>query len=72
MAATLIIVAVSGAIWLLTIIWRRVISVPKVKLPYHCFEGDNSAERHLTESAQLLAEGYEKVCPCRNRSASSV
>ncbi|KAH6855907.1 cytochrome P450 [Chaetomium sp. MPI-CAGE-AT-0009] len=61
MTTTLILIAATAAAWLLATIWRRVIYVPKVNLPYFAFEGDNSATRYIAEGGSLLVRGYEKA-----------
>lgn len=61
MAATLILIAATAAVWLLVVIWRRAISVPKINARYFAFEGDNSATRYIAEAGSLLTQGYEKV-----------
>ncbi|KAK0624852.1 cytochrome P450 [Bombardia bombarda] len=61
MSTTVILIATTAAAWLLTTIWRRAISAPKVDVPYLAFEGDNSAGRYIAEGASLLAQGYAKL-----------
>ncbi|KAM7189906.1 Ent-kaurene oxidase [Rhypophila sp. PSN 637] len=61
MTAILTVLATSSVVvWLLSIIWRRLVSVPNVNVPHIAFEGDNSAVRYIAEGGNLLAQGYEK------------
>ncbi|KAK4215162.1 Ent-kaurene oxidase [Rhypophila decipiens] len=61
MTAILTVLASSSAVvWLLSIIWRRLVSVSKVNVPHIAFEGDNSAVRYIAEGGNLLVQGYEK------------